>query len=424
MPGNMKDFATGTVLTAPSPADSGNTVVLQSGEGTRMPAVPFYATAHPPAEFPTLDNAEKVQVTARTGDTLTITRGEGDTDPKSILVGWRISNTVFLDNLADTFDDLTDGTTNKAYTGTEKTKLASIETGADVTDAANVDAAGATMNTDTNVKTNSWVLDEDNMASNLDTKVPTQQSVKAYIDAAIAATKSALYPVGSIYANATDNTNPGTLLGFGTWSAFGQSRMMIGAGTGTYAVSFAASGVNTTTNQAPVDASDKTLYSGQAVVLTTTGTVPGGLTAGATYYICRATASTIGFSTSVANAVAGTIIDITSQGTGTHTVTQTLTTRTAGDLGGEEIHALTTAELAIHTHANRWRVNFPKNTNGFGTNDLGGDAILVSDNMPGGDSGAGYDAGGNPTVSLGAGSSTTHNIMSPFVVVYLWRRTA
>ena len=30
---------------------------------------------------------------------------------------------------------------------------------------------------------------------------------------------SGVYPVGSIYMNATDSTNPGTLLGFGTWVA-------------------------------------------------------------------------------------------------------------------------------------------------------------------------------------------------------------
>ena len=62
-------------------------------------------------------------------------------------------------------------------------KVNGIETNADVTDATNVNAAGATMNTDTDVSGNSWVLDEDNMSSDSNTKVPTQQSVKAYIDA-------------------------------------------------------------------------------------------------------------------------------------------------------------------------------------------------------------------------------------------------
>ena len=45
-------------------------------------------------------------------------------------------------------DDIPDGTTNKAYTATEQTKLAGIETAADVTDATNVAAAGAIMDGD------------------------------------------------------------------------------------------------------------------------------------------------------------------------------------------------------------------------------------------------------------------------------------
>jgi len=38
----------------------------------------------------------------------------------------------------------------------------------------------------------------------------------------------ALYPVGSIYINAGVTTNPATLLGFGTWTAFGAGRVMVG----------------------------------------------------------------------------------------------------------------------------------------------------------------------------------------------------
>jgi microcystin-dependent protein len=37
-----------------------------------------------------------------------------------------------------------------------------------------------------------------------------------------------LYPVGSVYLNATNATNPGTLLGFGTWVAFGAGRVPVG----------------------------------------------------------------------------------------------------------------------------------------------------------------------------------------------------
>jgi hypothetical protein len=37
-----------------------------------------------------------------------------------------------------------------------------------------------------------------------------------------------LYPVGSIYINAGVTTNPSTLFGFGTWTAFGAGRVMVG----------------------------------------------------------------------------------------------------------------------------------------------------------------------------------------------------
>lgn len=130
---NKKDFATSTVLTAPSTPTAGTSLVVQSGHGTRFPATPFFVVAHPPAEFPTLDNAEKLLVTAVSTDTFTITRAQGSTTAQAIQAGWRVSNAVFLADFPATFDDLTDGTTNKAYTSTEKTKLSGISTGANVT---------------------------------------------------------------------------------------------------------------------------------------------------------------------------------------------------------------------------------------------------------------------------------------------------
>ena len=74
-----------------------------------------------------------------------------------------------------------------AYTDAEKTKLSGIETSADVTDATNVAAAGAVMESDATTAAMSFVLDEDNMASDSATKLPTQQSVKAYVDAQVTA---------------------------------------------------------------------------------------------------------------------------------------------------------------------------------------------------------------------------------------------
>ena len=37
-----------------------------------------------------------------------------------------------------------------------------------------------------------------------------------------------LYPVGSLYYNSSVTTNPNTLLGFGTWAAFGAGRVPVG----------------------------------------------------------------------------------------------------------------------------------------------------------------------------------------------------
>ena len=70
---------------------------------------------------------------------------------------------------------------SNVFTDADHTKLNAIEASADVTDATNVDAAGAVMNSDASTAAMSFVVDEDNLASNSATKVPTQQSVKAYI---------------------------------------------------------------------------------------------------------------------------------------------------------------------------------------------------------------------------------------------------
>jgi len=69
-----------------------------------------------------------------------------------------------------------------AFANGDKTKLDGIEASADVTDAANVNAAGAVMESDTTVANMQFVLDEDTMASNSATKLATQQSIKAYVD--------------------------------------------------------------------------------------------------------------------------------------------------------------------------------------------------------------------------------------------------
>lgn len=213
--GNLKDYATSTVLTAPSPADSGTTIVVQSGHGARFPAVPFMVTVHPPAEFPTLDNAEKLEVTARTDDTLTVLRAQGSTTAKSIEAGWRISNSLFLADIP-------------------------------VVDSTAVNTAGAVMESDTSTASMSFVVDEDDMSSNSATKLATQQSIKAYVDSAISAAKQALLPVGSIVVLGV-STNPATLYGFGTWTAIAGKVIVGKDASGTFGTLDATGGAETHT---------------------------------------------------------------------------------------------------------------------------------------------------------------------------------
>jgi len=56
----------------------------------------------------------------------------------------------------------------------------------------------------------------------------TSLATTAFVQAAL----QALHPVGSVYINATNNTNPATLFGFGTWTAFGAGRVPVGFDSG------------------------------------------------------------------------------------------------------------------------------------------------------------------------------------------------
>jgi len=93
MPEVNTNFSVSTVATAPSPATSGTSLVVASGHGTRFPnpaTANFSAIVCPAAQQPTIDNAEIVRVTAKSTDTLTITRAQEGTSARSIVVGDRI----------------------------------------------------------------------------------------------------------------------------------------------------------------------------------------------------------------------------------------------------------------------------------------------------------------------------------------------
>lgn len=103
MPDSHKNFAYSTVapLGAPSPASSGTSLTVASGDGAKFPATPFNATVWPASAQPTTANAEIVRVTAISTDTLTITRAQESTSARSIGAGDQIAATITAKTLTD-----------------------------------------------------------------------------------------------------------------------------------------------------------------------------------------------------------------------------------------------------------------------------------------------------------------------------------
>jgi len=135
----------------------------------------------------------------------------------------------------------------------------------------------------------------------------------------VTATIANAYPVGSIYMNASNSTNPATLLGFGTWSAFSEGRVLIG-----------------------IDSSDSDFDSVE-------------------------------------------------------------------ETGGSKTHTLTEAQLPSHRH----QVGSNDSTAGFGG--AAGNVEFVQD------AGTGI---GNAVNTSFTGSGSAHNNVQPYIVVYMWKRTA
>lgn len=106
-----KNLALATIVTAPSPATTGLSLVVDTGEAARFP-VPatdgdFYATLFPANEIPHIGNAEIVKVTEVSTDTFTIVRAQRGSTAKTVEAGWLMIQGIY----AEDFDDLA----TKAY---------------------------------------------------------------------------------------------------------------------------------------------------------------------------------------------------------------------------------------------------------------------------------------------------------------------
>lgn len=91
---NHVPLAYSLVATAPSPATSGTSLGITTGDHTKFPAAPFNVTLWPGAgATASTANAEIVRVTAIAGDTFTIIRAQEGTTAQSIAVGYQVAAT-------------------------------------------------------------------------------------------------------------------------------------------------------------------------------------------------------------------------------------------------------------------------------------------------------------------------------------------
>ena len=107
-------------------------------------------------------------------------------------------------------DALADSDANKVISGGDfNTEFTTVQTAVN----SKVDAASPTL-TGTPVAPTAAVATDS-------TQIATTAFVKNVLE-------NYIYPVGSIYFNMAVSTNPATLLGFGTWAAYAEGRVLVG----------------------------------------------------------------------------------------------------------------------------------------------------------------------------------------------------
>lgn len=89
-----KNFAYSTIVTAPSPATTGTSLVIGAGQGGLFPEPTFNVTIWPAGEQPTSTNAEICRVIAVDSDTFTIDRQIEGTSARTIVAGDQIAATI------------------------------------------------------------------------------------------------------------------------------------------------------------------------------------------------------------------------------------------------------------------------------------------------------------------------------------------
>lgn len=332
---NKKNFANGQLNAAIN--TSVTSIVLNSGQGSNMPAVPFFATITPKNVLSTIGNSEVVLVTARSTDTLTVTRAQKGTTAKSFVADDILANGIYVEDINGVDVTVATAATTATKVGTTAaanyaptygdTINVTFTSGSNVASPTlNIDGSGAKnirlgnvnvttsfLSTTTSTTLKLWydgtywqmfgslkndnttyteitdveAADNTNSTGRLITGRRLQTAISAAFTAVTGFVRSATtarltvsgtapaspsngdiwydtaddtaatllhqvlgaaYPVGTIYYNGTNNTNPGTLFGFGTWTPYLEGRTPVGkASSGTFGTAGAEVGAETHT---------------------------------------------------------------------------------------------------------------------------------------------------------------------------------
>jgi hypothetical protein len=262
------NFGLGTVSVAPSPATSGTTLSVTTGDEILTGTPPFNATVWPSGVQSTIGNAELVRVTGINGLVLTVIRAQEGTSAQSIAVGYQIADTMTVKALTDVETAITTETSRaESAEGTLTTNLASETSarGTAITSEASTRAtADATLQTNINNEATARAA-----AVTANTNAISTETSRAEAAEALALQKS---------NNLSDVSSPSTArgnLGLGT-AATQSTTAFDAAGAATSAQStaesFATGAVATETTRA--ETAEALLAPKASPVLTGTPTAP------------------------------------------------------------------------------------------------------------------------------------------------------
>ncbi len=95
------NFGYSNVLTPPSPANSGPSLTVLAGEGSKFPSASFNVSIWPAGSTANNINCEICKVTGVSTDTLLMTRAQEGTSARTILVGDQIAATITAKTITD-----------------------------------------------------------------------------------------------------------------------------------------------------------------------------------------------------------------------------------------------------------------------------------------------------------------------------------